>query len=394
MDKKSTEAIGQAWLKAASAKEPEEVEQVCELDGSPFTMYYGQLQHQQNMLQDAVRTGVYQKAITENCADFDGATVLDVGTGTGLLAFFAAQAGARKVYAVEHAAPMAKLAQALVKGNHMEGIIKVVNASVEDSKIDEKVDLIVSEPIGFLLVHERMLESYVRARDMYLKPGGLMMPSTADIIAAPFSDETLWSEQNTKARFWESKQFYGIDLSALSGSAEDEYMSQAVVGYFSEALLLSSDVARHQVDFRTVTVEALQTFEIPLKFSIKRTGIMHGLGCWFDAHFLGSTSHVILPTGPAAPGTHWYQVRLLLKAPVAVNASQTVSGSLRFVASAKTSYSITMTLDLDGTHISSTNKINLQDQYYHYLSSAPAAGYDQGGYGEAPADASGAQQHY
>lgn len=52
--------------------------------------------------------------------------MLDVGTGTGILAFFAIQAGARKVYAVE-ASNMAKSAQKLVDGNGMEGRIIVIN---------------------------------------------------------------------------------------------------------------------------------------------------------------------------------------------------------------------------------------------------------------------------
>lgn len=42
---------------------------------------------------------------------------------------------------------------------------------IEEISLPEKVDIIVSEPIGFLLVHERMLESYITARDRFLKPG-------------------------------------------------------------------------------------------------------------------------------------------------------------------------------------------------------------------------------
>ena len=66
-----------------------------------FAVYYGQLPHQQTMLQDEVRTGTYERAIQANAMDFAGKVVLDVGTGTGILAYFAAKAGARKVYAVE-----------------------------------------------------------------------------------------------------------------------------------------------------------------------------------------------------------------------------------------------------------------------------------------------------
>ena len=55
---------------------------------------YSTLIQQQGMLQDSVRTSLYQFAILENGADFAGKTVLDVGAGTGILSFFAAQAGA------------------------------------------------------------------------------------------------------------------------------------------------------------------------------------------------------------------------------------------------------------------------------------------------------------
>ncbi len=49
--------------------------------------------HQQNMLQDYIRTGTYFAAITENPADFEGKAVMDVGCGSGILSLFAAQVG-------------------------------------------------------------------------------------------------------------------------------------------------------------------------------------------------------------------------------------------------------------------------------------------------------------
>ena len=52
-------------------------------------------------MQDYVRTSTYQRAFLVNEVDFKDKVVLDVGAGSGILSFFAVQAGAKKVYAVE-----------------------------------------------------------------------------------------------------------------------------------------------------------------------------------------------------------------------------------------------------------------------------------------------------
>ncbi len=61
-----------------------------EVRNSPFEEYYGTLIHQQNMLEDSVRTSTYYKAIMDNQVDFKGKVVMDVGAGSGILSFFAA----------------------------------------------------------------------------------------------------------------------------------------------------------------------------------------------------------------------------------------------------------------------------------------------------------------
>jgi len=74
------------------------------------------LQNQQNMLEDYVRTQLYWDAILNNPSNYKDKVVLDVGCGSGILSLFAAQAGARKVYAIE-ASNMAENAKVLVKAN-------------------------------------------------------------------------------------------------------------------------------------------------------------------------------------------------------------------------------------------------------------------------------------
>ena len=173
------------------------------------------------MLMDEIRTSQYRNAIINNKLDFQGKVVMDVGAGSGILSLFAAQAGASKVYAVE-ASNMAESARALIEANGYQDIIEVINSKVEDipqDLIGKTVDVIVSEPLGTFLLNERMLETYVIAREKFLKEGGKMFPATAHFCIIPFYDEPIYNEQMSKTNFWDNKNYYGLDLTTLKDKA-------------------------------------------------------------------------------------------------------------------------------------------------------------------------------
>ncbi|CAH1640810.1 unnamed protein product [Spodoptera littoralis] len=195
-----------------------------------YFQFYGYLSQQQNMMQDYVRTSTYQRAILSNINDFKNKVVLDVGAGSGILSFFAAQAGARKVYAVE-ASNMAHHAQALVRANGLHDRITVVAGKIEEIELPESVDVIISEPMGYMLYNERMLETYLHAKK-WLKPNGNMYPTRGDLHIAPFTDDALFMEQYNKANFWYQTCFHGVDLSALRTAAMKEYFRQPIVDTF------------------------------------------------------------------------------------------------------------------------------------------------------------------
>ena len=71
----------------------------------------------------------------------------------------------------------------------------------EQVEIPESVDVIISEPMGYMLFNERMLESFLYAKK-WLVPGGKMFPTQGDLYISPSMDDALFAEQSSKTHFW------------------------------------------------------------------------------------------------------------------------------------------------------------------------------------------------
>lgn len=351
-----------------------------ETSATQYFQFYALLSQQQNMMQDYIRTATYQKAILDNSIDFENKVVMDVGAGSGILSFFAAQAGASKVYAVE-ASSMAQHANTLIKSNNMESKIKVIAGKIEEIEMPEKVDVIISEPMGYMLLNERMLESFLHAKK-WLKPNGKLFPSLGDLYIAPFTDESLYMEQANKANFWNQNSFYGVDLSSLKSSAFDEYFKQPVVDTFDARIIISQPI-KHTIDFLKSSETDLYNIDVPLKYNVHAASVVHGLAFWFDVAFNGSKCQTWLSTSPTQPLTHWYQVRCLFPQPFLVTRAAQLVGRLQLKANKKQSYDVTIMLTVEGSSQVFTNTLDLKNPYFRYNGQAVVP---PGNYHESPTE--------
>ncbi|XP_077499529.1 arginine methyltransferase 4 isoform X1 [Amblyomma americanum] len=338
-----------------------------EASATQYFQFYGYLSQQQNMMQDYIRTSTYQRAILNNMEDFKDKVVLDVGAGSGILSFFAVQAGARKVFAVE-ASSMAKHAECLVYHNKLSDKVVVIPGKIEEITLPEPVDVIVSEPMGYMLFNERMLETYLHAKK-WLKPQGKMFPTRGDLHIAPFSDTCLYMEQLNKANFWYQQSFHGVDLSSLREAAVKEYFRQPIVDTFDVRICLAKSL-RHTVDFERASESDLHCIEVPLQFNLLQSGELHGLAFWFDVAFVGSVQTVWLSTGPTQPLTHWYQVRCLLESPLFVQRGQRLGGRVVLRSNRRQSYDVDIELELEGG-IRAANSLDLKNPFFRYTGQPP-----------------------
>ena len=167
------------------------------------------------MLHDDRRTGDYVAALAQ--AVRPGDVVLDIGTGSGVLAIAAARAGARHVYAVE-ASDIAAVAERVFAVNDVADRITLVAGWSRQIELPEPADLLVSEVIGNEPFEEEILETTLDARRRLLKPGARLIPNTLTLFARPLCLPRPRRRQRALGRSaverW--RGLYGIDFEPLA----------------------------------------------------------------------------------------------------------------------------------------------------------------------------------
>ncbi|OVA00495.1 Protein arginine N-methyltransferase [Macleaya cordata] len=301
------------------------------VDFANYFCTYGFLYHQKEMLCDRVRMDAYYNSIFQNKEHFHGKTVLDVGTGSGILAIWSAQAGAKKVYAVE-ATKMSEHARELVKANNLQDVVEVIEGSMEDITLPEKVDVIISEWMGYFLLRESMFDSVICARDRWLKPTGMMYPSHARMWVAPIRSglgDQKMSDYESCMDDWynfakETKTYYGVDMSVLTKPFGEEqkkyYLQTSIWNNLHPHQVIGVPCIIKEMDCLTATVSEIRDVQAAFSSSIT-TDLTRlcGFAGWFDVHFRGSKENparheIELTTAPSEEnGTHWGQQVFLLQ---------------------------------------------------------------------------------
>ncbi|CAI5451206.1 unnamed protein product [Caenorhabditis angaria] len=273
----------------------------------------------EEMLKDEVRTITYRNSIYHNRHLFKDKIVMDVGSGTGILSMFAAKAGAKKVFAMEFS-NMANTSRQIIKDNGLDHIVEIVQAKVEDVKElpggVEKVDIIISEWMGYCLFYESMLNTVLYARDKWLAPDGLLFPDKAKLYVCAIEDRQY---KDDKIHWWDS--VYGFNMSAIRKVA----VTEPLVDVVDNNQVVTNNCLLKDVDLYTVKIEDL-TFTSDFNLKCARSDYVQALVTFFTVEFSKCHKKTGFSTGPDVQYTHWKQTVFYLMDALTVKKNEEISG--------------------------------------------------------------------
>lgn len=244
------------------------------------------LSEHEKMLADRVRVDTYARGIRAHIRPGD--VVVDLGTGTGILAMLAART-AKHVYALDHSAVI-DVARHIARANAVSNV-EFIRTNSRKFVPAEKVDVILHEQIGDELFDENMVENVSDLRDRILKPGGRIVPDKFELYLEPVKLGDAWS-----VPFAWQMQLHGIDFGCVRSLAQGpaglprrwdiRWMNPLEVDY-----LLCEPDPIYRLDLSSVRIADLPT-SFDLKKRVTRAGRMDGLmlyvkvifddDIWFD----------------------------------------------------------------------------------------------------------------
>ncbi|MEV6522402.1 50S ribosomal protein L11 methyltransferase [Longispora sp. NPDC051575] len=267
------------------------------------------------MLNDLERSEAYSVALERRVRP--GSLVLDIGSGTGLLALMAARAGAGQVVTCEANPLLAQIARGIIARAGMSHRITVVPKFSTDLVVGvdlpRRADLIVSEIVDCGLVGEGLLPTVAHARDVLLAPGGDLLPARCVLHGTVVSSPALYGLNHVES-------VAGFDIRLLNLVASRRHVpvrawDRPFHQLTAPSALLALELLDGKPDDPTATVELTADLDGPA----------HGLLVWFEMD-LGSG--VTITNAPDNRSSHWEQAFVPFPSPVRVTAGDQLSVTL------------------------------------------------------------------
>jgi type II protein arginine methyltransferase len=285
------------------------------------------------MLNDEQRNAAFERALSN--AVTPDTVVLDIGSGTGLLAMMAARAGARETVTCEMVTSLAELARDTVARNGLADRILTLDKKSTSVVINEqmrhKANLLVTETVDCGLLGEGIVPSITHAKANLLTDDARIIPCAATVYAMLVESKRLRNLNYVETAA-------GFDVSLINQFATADYFPVRLAAF--EYVALTDPFVVFDFDFVSSTiVPQRKTLSVP----VAREGVGHCIVFWFDMHLDGEIS---ISNEPGST-THWEQALQCLPSEVPVRAGDTLAIEAEHDCST-ISFKLAATLPADG----------------------------------------------
>lgn len=250
------------------------------------------IEFHRRMLADRVRHEAFRAALKHAIRPGES-TVADIGAGTGVLAFFARELGAREVWLYDPGSAL-ELAEVVAARNGIDGL-NFVSARSLDVEDPPRVDVVVAEVLGNFAYEEDVLET-LRDAQRFLLPGGTLIPAALEQWVAPVTTDRFERD----LRSWRDVGF-GLDWSDAERITRNNMYVYAIE---PKDLLAGSAVAWDSLAFDG-PIESRRSGHVAWQPTAAAT--VHGFALWWHCTLAPG---ITLSTSPHAPRTHWDQIYL------------------------------------------------------------------------------------
>ncbi|HVN30358.1 MAG TPA: 50S ribosomal protein L11 methyltransferase [Thermoanaerobaculaceae bacterium] len=238
------------------------------------------------MIADRIRTDAYVRALRQTVRPDADTVVLDLGTGTGILALISCQCGARRVYAVDTSGAVQVAREAIRDNGFADRVVVIQNRSTEIA-LPERADVIVSDLRGVLPPLGSNIGSLIDARDRFLATGGSLIPQFDRIYAAVVE---LPTQHEKMLAPWTAEPL-GLNLRSGLRFVQNSWVKLRVPA----SQLLSPPGMWAELDYASLqTTRVHGTGELP----IHRKGVANGLLLWFETELSPGIGFSSAPGSP------------------------------------------------------------------------------------------------